>query len=219
MATWIMSSWYGQTVLPRIFSNETLQKEEILALECIPGAIIRGEEYFNNVMVSPVCEDGEFEKAHKNTEDDDHPSLEQRTLIKDAIVPKDLFKGFQLQWMVEIRDTAILTSLTMPQPHGMPIRNPRRIWDAALNSVFVDCSHDPATPFHPQSLKIWNLQPVDPRRRRRDHPDVGVVQSYQNEPVRYFTLTSGRPAIVRMQACLNCCIDRSELVSDVYVIV
>ena len=219
MATWIMSSWYGQTVLPCILSNETLQKEEILALECIPGAIIRGEEYFNNIMVSPVCEDGEFEKAHKNTEDDDHPLLEQRTLIKDAIVPKDLFKGFQLQWMVEIRDTAILTSLTMPQLHGMPIRNPRRIWDAALNSVFVDCSHDPATPFHPQSLKIWNLQPVDPRRRRRDHPDVGVVQSYQNEPVRYFTLTSGRPAIVRMQACLNCCIDRSELVSDVYVIV
>ncbi|KAL6714543.1 hypothetical protein ACLMJK_007968 [Lecanora helva] len=218
VATWMMSSWHDQTIFPRIFSNETLQKEEILALECIPGAIIRGEEYFNNVMVSPICDDWKFE-ARTDIDDEDHPLSEQRTRIKDAIVPKNLFKEFQLQWMVEIRDTAILTSLTMPQLHGIPIRNPRRIWDAALDSVFVDCSHDPATPYHPQSLNTWDLQPVDPRRQKWDHPDVGIVQSYQNEPVRCFTLTSGHPAIVRMQACLNCCIECSELVPDRYVIV
>lgn len=119
-----------------------------------------------------------------------------------------------------MRDTALYVLVTIPTNPG---RDPRRLLEAAVESLFVNCIHDRASTFTSHNGKLLEMSPFEwsPFHRSPQFEDpecIGIIQTDNNEQVRFFCLTSGEPAIIRQNACLECCVKHCRLASKKHVI-
>jgi len=217
---WVMSSKYGQTVFPSILATTVLDPEGVLSLECMPGLIYKKNsdgkkdkesEPYSLAQVSPMVTSMDF--SDEESDGDTH-SLEEGNpsrhstapaKLSGPVLPKNLYSD-AIQWNVKSGESDISIAVTAPQLlPGLPIRNPMYAVEAAAESVFVNCSHDRMVPYSgTATLAPFEVTPSDPRWPGHQQ-SFGIVQCDRNEPMRFFSLTAGRPAVVRMDACLECC--------------
>lgn len=218
---WVMSSRYDQTVYPRLLSTQTVQSEGILTLECIPGILMWGDERYATVQVAPAYRQWDF-----GDEDSDAESATQESIpygqvkLEDGatLYPKDSFSGYELQWQLGFGETDVQVAVLLPKFPTLPGRNPRYVLESAAESLFVNCTHDRMASFTPRNSSIYITQPLDPRPHSRDPNSIGVVQCDKNEQIRFFTLATGRPGIIRLDSCLECCVKYCQLISSRFVV-
>ena len=67
-AAWVMSSRYDQTVLPKLFSTQTIQSEDILTLGCVPGSLMWRDERYASAVVSPTYQHWTFDDEDSDAE-------------------------------------------------------------------------------------------------------------------------------------------------------
>lgn len=220
--TWVMSSRYDQTVFPRMLATQTVESECILCLECVPGMLMWNEQRYNTVQVSPLYQHWDFEDEDPDEDGATRSEIpyQQRELEDSATLgPKNSFFGFELQWQVSPKETTIDVAIMMPKFATLPGRNPRYVLDSAAESVFVNCTHDRMAQFTPRpSSRIYITSPLNPTPRSQEIDRIGIVESDRNEYVRFFALATGRPGVVRLNSCLECCVKCCNLLSSKFII-
>ena len=219
--TWVMSSYYDQTVYPQLLATQTVQSEGILTLECIPGILMWGDERYTTVRVSPVYQQWDFSDEDSDAESTANEEIPyQQVKLEDGaeLCPRDSFSGYQLQWELGFKETDVQVAVLLPKFSTRPGRNPRYVLDSTAESLFVNCAHDRMASFNPTNNKIYETLPIDPRPQSRDPSSIGVVQCNKNEQIRFFTLASGQPGIIRLDSCLECCMKYCQLVSSRFVV-
>jgi hypothetical protein len=217
---WVMSSRYDQTVYPRLFSTHTIQNKDILTLECVPGSLMWGSERYASAVVAPTYQSWDFEHEDSDSEAATKGVLYEQTKLGagEALHPKDSFSGYKLQWQLDPKETGIEVALLLPKFSTLPGRNPRYALESAAESLYVSCTHDRMASFTPRNNNIYIAQPLDPRPQSRDRHAIAVVQSDRNEQIRLFTLASGRPGVIRLDSCLECCVKYCHLSSSRFVL-
>jgi hypothetical protein len=218
---WVMSSRYDQTVFPQMLSTQTIQSEGILSLECIPGILMWDGLRYNTVLVSSLYRQWDFDDEDPNMEITAQEGiLYQQVKLEDgvAVYPKDSFSGLKLEWQVGLKETDVEVALLIPKFATLPGRNPRYVLDSAAESLFVNCTHDRMARFTPHTGNIYTTQPLDPRPQSRDPNSIGIVQCDKNEQIRFFTLATGRPGIIRLNSCLECCVKCCHLLASRFIV-
>ncbi|PMD44875.1 hypothetical protein L207DRAFT_629422 [Hyaloscypha variabilis F] len=218
--TWVMSSRYDQTVYPRLFSTQTIQSEEILTLECVPGSLIWGDKRYSSAVVGPKYRSWDFEDEDSDSESATGVMLYEQTKLGDgeALHPKDSFSGYEMKWQLDPREANIEVALSLRKFSTLPERNPRYALESAAESLYVNCTHDRMASFTPRNSNIYITQPPDPRPHSSDRDSIAVVHTDRNEQIRLFTLASGRPGVIRMDSCLECCVKYCHLSSLRFVL-
>ncbi|KAL8948743.1 MAG: hypothetical protein Q9222_005096 [Ikaeria aurantiellina] len=224
---WAMSSRYDQTVYPQIFSTQELQREGILTLECVPGVLIWNEQQYNYVRIS---EDLILRASdYVNTDDlglevyKEESSINERVKFASQapVFPHDNFPDLDLEWRVLPTDTCLEIVIAVPRYPSLPSRDPSRVLNAAAQSLFVDCKHDRNTSFVPQTENIYRTSPLqlEPEDWEPNKDSViSIVQCDGNEKARFYALTASLGGIIRMDSCIECCVQRAGLVPGRFVV-
>jgi len=215
---WVMSSRYDQTVYPKLFSTQTIQGEDILALECIPGSLIWDDQRYETVQVSPAYAQWDFEDEDSDAESATEQGMQVKLEDGMVLYPMDSFPSYKLEWQVGGKESNLEVAIFLPKFSTFPGRNPRYALESAVESLFVNCTHDRMAKFTPRNDNIYITQPLDPRPPLRDRNNVAVVKCDRNEPIRFFTLASGESGIVRLDSCLECCVKYCHLSSARFVL-
>jgi hypothetical protein len=212
MSAWVASSHYGQTLYPRLFSTQTVQNDDILALECVPGILRWRDNTYSTVQVSPLYETWDLSDDDSDSDSSQGLNPTSQPRVQTELYPTDAFAGYDLEWQLAFTENAVNVAILQTKFPTRPGRNPRHVLDAAAESLFVSCIHDRMAPVTPGLLhNIYLTQPIDPTPRFSG--SVGVVQSDKNEQIRFFTLATGRRGIIRMDSCLECCVRCSPFFS------
>lgn len=191
---WIMSSYHGQTIYPLSFSSQMIEQSGILRLCCIPGTIMWNDERYSFVRSARPS----FGGHHALTGTD--PSI--------LLTPRNNFAHHVLKWEIYPADTGIEAGISLPDFPTMAQLDPRRIFKSSLFSIYVNCSHEKRVAFHPDGLEIFECPPhIQPKVSNA----VYIIQADNNERIRHATLASDFEFVIRMQACLECCIRCSVL--------
>lgn len=218
---WVMSTCYDQTVFPQILATQTTNGVDILALECIPGRLIFNGRLYNNVLVDPLCPQWRADNEETDASDTmcaAHETSDEQILdLGTGLLPRDAFPEFALEWQVGELEEALSVMITVSKFPVVTGRNPRHVLDAATESIFVNCSHDKKAK-HVSNLayKVYITNPLNPRPVFDDSSGVGIIESDGNENARFFTLATGKPAVVRLNSCLECCIVCSQFLGSGY---
>lgn len=197
---WIMSSRSGQTIFPQVFATGVVEQSGILCIGCLPGTILlHGSEQFPIVFADlPLG---------KQTSDPDFTA--------DPVVPlapRNDFSAHDMKWELSRHDNALGAKFSF---RGIP-RNPMDILSSALRSIFVYCPHDRGSTFLPENLTIFECSPFGLAWRKPG--SVGVVHSDKNEPVRLCAFADDKPCVVRMQSCLECCVQSGVLNNLAFIV-
>jgi hypothetical protein len=143
-------------------------------------------------------------------------SSKPRKLERGAeLTPRDSFAGFELQWQLGVNENSLSVAVTIPKFPTIPSRNPMRVLDSAAESIFVSCSHGRMANFISTTASdIYITNPLDPRPTVSPSDSIGIVESDRNEHIRLFTLSSGRRAVVRLDACLDCSVKCCQMLDS-----
>lgn len=216
---WVMSSYYSQTVYPRLFATQAIRSESILALECVPGTLMLGDECFSNVTVEHSTD----QDISDDESDTDHPvnrSQHQQENLEHgrSIQPEDGFPDHNLLWRILRKEKDLEVFLLVPSFPTRPIRNPRFALESAAECIFVSCTHEQMASHTVNTSNIYMTQPLAPVPQSQDVESVGIVQSDNNEQIRFFTLATGHPGVVRQNACLECCLKCCRLTASRFIL-
>ncbi|KAI1193356.1 hypothetical protein F5X97DRAFT_43294 [Nemania serpens] len=223
--SWIMSSYRDQTLYPRLLATQTVQQDDILSIECVPGQVMWGTDRYSVVEVSAMYRYFDFSDDDSDDDDDEinnkaraqpgsksQGSQAAADSTSPEFFPENNFPEHRVKWEISFKDNKVEVNVSVPKFTTSPGRNPRYFLDSAAESLFVNCIHDPASKFLPEHARILKASPSDPRLPPcNDGSSVRVVQCASNEPMRFFCLASGVPAVIRMEACLECCVAQSQL--------
>lgn len=226
----IGSSYHDQTIYPQMVFEQVIRPTEILAIHCVPGSIYHNKIQYQQIKPISYREDRlwnsnyDTDEEEDDDEEDDEDERHRQKIIADSpdpsrptLAPCDKFSAHQSQWQVSRQDTVLQVALTVPTFPKSPIRDPTFALKAAIGSIFLNCKHDKETPAPIGLNRIHQISPCDtqsPLGKR-----IAIVQSDKNEQMRFFALASGEPCIVRMDACLECCMNYSILTKLQTVIV
>jgi hypothetical protein len=210
MNTWMMSTRYDQTVFPQMLAAQSTSGDEILRLECIPGMLVFEGERYEIVQVDLRYLHPDLELEDPGADSATGAALDSssrpRKLERGSVLtPRDAFAGFELQWQLGVQENSLSVAVTIPKFPTIPSHNPMRVLDSAAESIFVSCSHDRMENFISTTASdVYITNPLDPRPTSSPSDSIGIIESDQNEHIRFFTLATGRPAVVRLDACLDC---------------
>ncbi|KAI0532579.1 hypothetical protein GGR58DRAFT_517599 [Xylaria digitata] len=216
---WVMSSYHDQTLYPRLLSTQRVQQDDILSIDCVPGQVMWGTDRYSVVEVSAMYRYFDFSDDSDDNDDEARVRPGSRSHGSQAaanssleVSPENSFPDYRVKWEISFNDNKVGVSVSVPKFTTSSGRNPRTFLDSAAESLFVNCIHDPASKFLPEHARILEALPSDPRFPScNDGASVRVVQCANNEPMRFYCLTSGVPAVIRMEACLECCVAHSQL--------
>jgi len=138
--------------------------------------------------------------------------------INKVLSPTDSFAGHRITWDVSRGEGTLTIALVSTDFASFPGRNPMNVLVAAAQSLYVDCSHDRMTKLSTPARFVCDTTPAKPEPYPSQGSLVGIVQCDQNEKMRFFTLASGKPGVVRQDSCLQCCITYCRLASLKFVI-
>ena len=216
---WVMSSYYNQTIYPQLFATGAVRGESLLALECVPGTLMLGDQCFSNVNVERLT-DQDISDDESDTDRPRSRGQHQEEILEHgrSIHPEDAFPNHNLQWRMVPREYELEVFLLIPNFLTRPTRNPRFALEAAAESIFVDCMHEQMASHTVNASDIHITQPLAPIPQSKDVESVGIVQSNRNEQIRFFTLAMGHPGVIRQSACLECCLKCCRITASRFIL-
>jgi len=213
--TWMMSSHYGQTVYPRILETRVLDEEGITRLVCIPGQLVWNDSSYSNVRSNVVDKYLAMETPDQSDGEDDICVIRR---VTEDLAPSNAFADRRISWQVGVGEDYLKVSILSKDFPSLPIRDPMNAISAAVRSIFVDCPHDPKATLPLLRMPVYCTTPVKPDPPPRRGGAVGVVQCDRNDPMRFFTLTAGKPGVIRGYSCLECCLLYCNMASLDFVV-
>ena len=208
--TWIMSSYRGQTLYPRLMETMVAEETGAFSLICIPGALWFKEEKYAYVNRSHIQLSLPFESSSLVDQDTfDLESQDQEPVATELAVitgPADSFAGHRIVWRVSKAEESLTVRLICPDFPSLPQRAPLDAVVAAAESLFVHCSHGRNTEFTDSNAPLCRTNPAQPVPNPASNSLIGIVQCDRNEKMRFFTLAAGQRGVIRGDACIQCCI-------------
>ena len=223
---WVMSSYKGQTLFPKLLSTRYVEIEGVISIMCVSGAIWWGDEKYEQVQSSALMrasipfDPGSVDSLDSLDLDEEEPLAEQPTLAKIEIdSPSNAYPDFRLLWQVGSRERKLHVNLVCPDFPTMPQRSPVMAIYSATESLVVNCGHDKYSKLSGSTRGLQVTSPAQPvPSMTSPGGTVGIVQSNGNEAMRFFSLAAGQRGIIRGDACLQCCVICSRITGINFII-
>lgn len=217
---WVASSSRGQVIYPVVLDVGVLSNSGTLTLGGGPGRLL-----FDGVPYDSVIS--------KKSEPVLLPPYRQATENEQVDRAQNLFQKVSVEWIVSIADRAL--ELRFGPTASVKTNNALQILETTSRSLFVNCSHPPSTLMEtPDMFSRYStaLQFDDVTNRTRydstvesqnwllDHLEykIEVIAVSGDENLRLYAMTSPFPGVVRMAACLSCCLDACRSTGLPYVV-
>ncbi|KAI9730892.1 MAG: hypothetical protein M1834_005610 [Cirrosporium novae-zelandiae] len=181
---WVTSSAKGQVIYPVLLESGILVDHGLLRLGGGPGRLIHsGTEY-----------------------------SKPKNLLKDKEEP-----DLRILWQAIEKETELQIAFgVMP---GCMIFNPLHVLGTAVESIFAPyCAHESNRPLDFVDEEAYYITPFwlsqslvlslgSTKMLARNIGKEGVIAVAGNHALRFHSLVSNVPTVVRMNACLGCCLD------------
>ena len=216
--TWIMSSYHGQTIFPQLLESRVPRKTGILRMVCASGSLYyKGEPHKLVVGAGDDINMSKEDSMNSHEEEIQQSSSEAPWL---PLIPTDAYQGCKLIWQIHIMKNRLHLSVSATSWQHSLSRNPIRALSAASQSIFVDCNHDrmAEASINGTSPKLYRTSPRRPTPKVIAKWGIGLVQSNENELMRFFSLTYGTPGVIRGDACLDCCYQVCRILDRRFII-
>lgn len=205
---WILSSYHGQTLYAEVLQSLKVEPVGLLTLICVPGSLTWNDETYHLVEKASVLL-YESDASDSSTEETIQ-SLSHRApeaLLPPNSVPENAYPSAKLLWRISASENSLKLTVVARSLPDLPERSPLNSIFTAAKSVFVNCKHDAsgALPDGADPYLVYGT-PSRPIARGQSEMTLAIVRTDKNEEMRYFTLCSKIPCVIRAQACLQCCI-------------
>lgn len=201
---WVVSSYYDQTVFLQMFATQSIKHNEILTLECIPGMLIYQGRRHELVLSDRDCGEWYLPPIDAALDTSSRP---QKLDPGAELTPRNGFSGVDVEWQLREQEYNLGTAVTIPKFPTIRARDPWAVIKSVVQSIFVNCSHDRMAKYTvPADSVIYVTTTLFPRSTNRPSKTITIVESDQNEQIRFFALASRRHAVVRLNSCIECCI-------------
>ncbi|KAJ6143716.1 hypothetical protein N7471_003169 [Penicillium samsonianum] len=197
---WLMSSFRGQAVYPRLFGTMSIEGKGILSMTCVPGALMWEGELYDYAR-GPKHR---MEEAPLFTARSDRRGSETTNCEINA--PVDIYSDYKISWQVSKGDKYLTVGIWCPSIPEVSQRCPSASIIGALGSLFVNCIHDHSSKVIRTTSDLRITTPKQPVPYSESEKLIGVVPCAQNSAIRFFTLGAGKNGVIRGDACLDCCI-------------
>lgn len=199
---WVISSFQGQAVFPKLFETQVLKKRGYLTLSWAPGVLLHEGNIYTRGLY------GRFE-----------PTTNALPLLgapKEVTEPINLVPSLKPVWRVTPSDLYLKIDLGLDSSldNNLSFINTSAhqiLHSMSMALVLESCPHDPSAalsqpdpfceysgPLIPYTESEWNGDPTS----------VQVVAVAGSCSLRMFTLSSIQSkAVLRGNACLSCCLD------------
>ncbi|EHK17781.1 uncharacterized protein TRIVIDRAFT_205508 [Trichoderma virens Gv29-8] len=208
-SSWAMSCFKGQAVYPTIFDTYRVKQRGYLALSWQPGILqFNGEKY-------------EIVSSEKRSFQPPPPSA-GNLLSKEVLRPLNFYPNCKLKWRVEVRDGFLNLGIYLEGFSVEIIRNPlEAICGLSCSLVADSCSHNRDANLGNADRFCAYTSPLAPGEDHRDKTSVVAVDGAND--LRFYSLSNAGtdpiPAVVRVNACLECSLDVCRKVgSDILVL-
>ncbi|KAK4195288.1 hypothetical protein QBC40DRAFT_259149 [Triangularia verruculosa] len=214
-SSWAMSCFKGQAIYPVIFETCQVSKNGYLSLALLPGvlefdghrySVIRGKKA--EQLIPPMGTNKALSERKVDRPLNSHPDIRR------------------LKWTVDAGDRILNlgVSLGPPAPSSFT-HDPFRVISILANALVLErCSHDPSEPLEEPNSFCGYTSPTQPRPQPGTHT-VSVVASDHAEYLRFYSLASiqGRAdkrvdVVVRIDACLRCCLSVCRKVESKWLV-
>ena len=200
---WVISSFKGQVVYPKIFETQCFEKRGYLMISWAAGLLrYEGESYSQGV------------------------SERSSTLIPDTLIHHDsetvnilrnLVPDQKLVWKVSRGDNILYVNMGIQDTiNGLRHMSKNPLWvllNLAHSFILKICPHPSDSPLA-KSYRLQYTGPLSPYKidlcDNRIHPHMISAAAVEgNDGLRMLCLTYSYPApcVIRKDACLTCCID------------
>ena len=197
---WIISSYKGQAVYPRVFETGNICQPGFLALYWATGLLFFDGEIYDR-GVDPKAVTKEYKPITKKV---------RRTVTG----PLNLYPSMRIEWKVVCRDGYLELYLTCGRSNGYA----SYILSNITGSPVVSCPHDRALPLHRPDPNSHYTDPfglADPDRDITEtEGECSVIAVDGNSDLRMFAISifpadikSRAPFVIRDNACLQCCLN------------
>lgn len=189
---WVVSSFQGQAVYPRIFESEDFFQEGFLMMHWAPGVLhFDTESYHRGVFGSGSISSGML--LSNST------SELPVTKIFNSVSPTRT-----MEWRVSPKEDHLGVWLSTNHYTGSPFFILRNLCSCL---ILRSCSHDEYSPLcKPDKF----AQYTDPAHAEAfDEPKIGVLAVAGNTGLKMFAMShnSALKSVIRQNACLKCCLD------------
>lgn len=207
---WAMSCFKGQAVYPTIFDTNHIKKRGYLALSWLPGILeFRGEKY------EVVKDYADVQQA---------PTRRDHILSSEEVYrPLNSYPSYSLKWRVNARDGFLGLGVCLEGSSIEILRNPLQIINTLASSlVFERCLHNRDAELQSADLLCVYTSPLNPKNHYGDKTSVVAVDGADH--LRFYSLVAVDgadnlqfyykrgsitiivPMVVRIDACLECCL-------------
>lgn len=205
---WIMSSFKGQVVYPKLFETCAVRQRGYLALTLVPGILVYKDSKYEHVV----------EPIHKHAGSDPLTNICTEAVSR----PRNLLPSLALGWRVKIINDILEVAMGLNGGDESYIHTRLSPFYALINlssALFLNsCEHhrsaafDPPNPFSsytgPLQPATWRSSTIsDPTPR--PYIPVGVVAVDGDRGLRLLALSAGNQReqmVLREDACLPCCL-------------
>ncbi|KAL6408928.1 uncharacterized protein AUP68_07876 [Ilyonectria robusta] len=192
---WAMSCFKGQAVYPTIFDTCRITRKGYLALSWVRGVLeFDGEKY-------------EIVKTHAESQESP-PSID--CTIPSTSRPLNLTPDYTISWRVGATESALELGLCLDGPSLEIVHSPFNIIQNLGSCLFVErCPHNRDTELQHADPPYFYDSPLSLQVGQRSGIRVVVLDGAND--IRFHFLGDKRFAhdgvVVRIDACLKCCLD------------
>ena len=203
---WVISSFRGQVVYPKIFETQYLEIKGYLTLNWAPGLLqYNGEKYSRGVS-----------ESLPNLQEDSLDSLDSQVSLK-VDIPRNLVSDQKTAWQIGLRDDFLLINMGIQNSTTGLRHISKSPFKALLNighSLLLEtCPHPSEVAITEPNAMLQYTGPLEPFRppgeEVRPSTPIGIVAVKGNNGLRMLSLACGSqtPFVIRRGACLSCCIE------------
>lgn len=202
-SSWVISSYKGQAIYPRLFETQGLDESGYLILSWAPGLLRYSDEVFRLGISGSLSQYGSHQIPFQN---------------KDPVTMAcNLMQGLDFSWRVSREDEVLNVDLGIGRDGHYSTKAPFQILNTLARALIVeDCPHTRDSKIRTPS-PWWSysspLSPMSSYKSADDAMKIDVVAVDSNHGFRMFALSAVSqaglpiPIVVRKQACLDCCLE------------
>ena len=199
---WVMSSYKGQVVYPKLFETRNLAESGFLTLSWVTGNVRHLGEVYSR---------GTGDGWSQAREDD------ETVLSKTVQYPINLTKDCNLKWDVHTSEDSLSIRMGIQRSGDklkvLALTAPFAVLRNLVSAlIYIRCPHPPDSALSdPDSSCRYSTSPAirDHLKRENDAEKIFVVADAGNDGLRMFSLGSPAPpfpVVLRKDACLSCCV-------------
>jgi hypothetical protein len=201
---WVISCYKGQTIYPKLFETQRLEKRGYLTLSWAPGLLrYDGEAYPRGVGV-----------VNSTSTRDPVTSRPQNTVT----IPLNLLPEYRLVWRIARQDAFLEINLGLEdssKKYSHVLHPPFHVLTNMASILMLEaCPHDAKCSLRNPDWFCAYTGPFSPMAIGPDLEDndgkVGLVAVDGNDGLRMFALSAYPPPfpfVLRQNSCLSCCLD------------